>query len=81
MKKYITSTPNIMGGAPVIVGTRIPIAVIIQRLKEGYTVELIQEGYTWVPLKTIKGAIDELISKLSSPKDAAEILQTQTTAR
>lgn len=65
MRKYITSTPDIMGGAPVIAGTRIPIAVVVQRLKEGYTVEAIQEGYSWVPLETIEGAISELVDKLS----------------
>lgn len=81
MKKYITSTPDIMGGAPVITGTRIPIAVVVQRLKEGYTIEAIQEGYSWVSLKTIEGAISELVNKLSSSKDAAKILQAQAVAR
>lgn len=80
MKKYIVSKPDIMGGAPCIVGTRVPIAVIIQRLKEGYTIEAIHEGYSWVSLKKIEGAISELVDKLSSPKDASQILQTQTTA-
>ena len=80
MKKYITSKPDTMGGAPVMVGTRIPIAVVIQRLKEGSTIKEIHEGYSWVPLKTIEGAINELVQKLSSPKDATEILQTQAAA-
>ncbi len=80
MKKYITSKSDVMGGAPVIAGTRIPIAVIIQRLKEGHTVKEIHEGYSWVSLKTIEGAINELVEKLSSPKNATEILQTQAIA-
>lgn len=80
MKKYITSKLNTMGGMPVIVGTRIPIAVVIQRLKEGHTVKEIHEGYSWVPLKTLEGAINELVEKLSSPKDAPQILQTQAAA-
>ena len=41
MSKYITSTPDIMGGAPVIKGTRIPMEVILHRLKEGYPIEAI----------------------------------------
>lgn len=49
MKKYITSKSDVMGGAPCIVGTRIPIAVIVARLKEGYTLSQIHEGYPWVP--------------------------------
>ena len=77
MRKFITFKPDILGGAPVIVGTRIPIAVIIQRLKEGYTVEAIHKGYSWVSLKKIEGAIDELVKDLSQSKDASKILQTQ----
>jgi len=80
MKKYITSKPDTMGGMPCIVGTRIPIAVVIQRLKEGHSIKQIHDGYSWVPLQTIEGAISELVEKLSSPKDASEILQTQAAA-
>lgn len=65
-----------MGGAPVIIGTRIPLARIIFLLREGYTVEAISDEYPWVPLKTIDGAVRELVEKLSYSKDAAEILQT-----
>ena len=61
MGKYITSTPDIMGGAPVIKGTRIPIEVILHRLKEGNTLEAIQKMYTWVDMKTLAGAVDEAI--------------------
>ena len=77
MKKqsYISSKPDTMGGAPVITGTRIPIARILFLLKEGYTLEAIHDEYSWVPLKTIARAVDELVEKLSSSQDASEILQ------
>lgn len=76
MKKvsYISSKSNIMGGAPVVTGTRIPVAVIIQRLKEGYTVEAIHQGYPWVPLTVIKGAINELVMSLSESRHASETI-------
>lgn len=77
---YITSKHDVMGGMPCIIGTRIPIAVIVQRLKEGNTIEEIHEGYPWVSLKTLEGAVNELVAKLSSAKDAPKILQTQITA-
>ena len=80
MKKYITSKPDIMGGTPCIVGTRIPIAVIVARLKEGYTLTQIHEGYPWVPFKNLEKAVNELVDRLSSSKDASEILQTQASA-
>ncbi len=80
MKRYITSKSDIMGGAPCIVGTRIPIAVIVARLKEGYTLTQIHDGYPWVSLKNLEGAVNELVDRLSSTKDASEILQTQASA-
>src|SRR5439155_20831284 len=48
--KYITSTPTIMGGAPVVVGSRVPIAVIVSLLEQGYTVEAINDEFPHVPL-------------------------------
>lgn len=81
MKKYISTDPKIMGGAPVVVGTRIPIARILYLLKEGQTIKEIQEGYPWVPVKKLKGAVSELIDQLSSSEDATKVLQTQVAAR
>lgn len=75
MKKYVSTDPKIMGGAPVIAGTRIPMARIVFLLKEGYTVEAIQEDYPWVPLQKLKKAIAELVDRLSSSEDASKILQ------
>ncbi|HCS79215.1 TPA: hypothetical protein DIV55_05770 [Patescibacteria group bacterium] len=60
--KYITSSSGIMGGKPVISGTRIPISRILFLMKEGYTPELIQAQYPHVPLSTIEAAINEAIS-------------------
>jgi uncharacterized protein (DUF433 family) len=66
MGKYITSKPDIMGGAPVIKGTRIPIEVILHRLKEGNTLEAIQKMYTWVDMKTLAGAVEEAIQTVKT---------------
>jgi uncharacterized protein (DUF433 family) len=66
MKKYIISNPNIMGGAPVIKGTRIPIEVILHRLKEGNTIESIHKMYSWVDLKTLTGAVEEVIQTVTT---------------
>jgi uncharacterized protein (DUF433 family) len=46
MNKYIISNQNIMGGAPVIKGTRIPIEVILHRLKEGNSLAAIHKIYS-----------------------------------
>jgi uncharacterized protein (DUF433 family) len=66
MSKYISSTPDILSGTPVIKGTRIPIDAILYRLKEGYPLEAIHDMYSWVNIKTLEGAIDEAIQAVST---------------
>ena len=66
MRKYISSDPHIMGGAPVIKGTRIPIEVILHRLKEGNSMEKVHQMYSWVDLKTLTGAVEEAIQTVTT---------------
>jgi uncharacterized protein (DUF433 family) len=74
MKHYITSDPEIMGGQPCIVGTRIPISRILNLLKQGYTVEAIHDEYDWLNLKTLNGAIDEAIQVIAVTLHAKKVL-------
>jgi uncharacterized protein (DUF433 family) len=71
--KYITSTPDSMGGAPVIQGTRFPINVILYRLKEGYTLKAIHAMFKLVDLKTLEGAIDEASLLVSTTFHAKKV--------
>jgi uncharacterized protein (DUF433 family) len=59
MSKYIVSNPEILGGKPVINGTRIPVDQILFLLNDGYPVEAIHELYPQVSKETIKGTIEE----------------------
>lgn len=59
--KYLQSKPTILGGLLTIKGTRIPIDTILYRLKDGYTVNEIHEGWSYVPMDTLKGAIQEAL--------------------
>lgn len=71
MRKHIVSDPHILGGKPVITGTRIPIDQILFLLKDGFTIEAIHEQYPHVSVKTISSAIDEvslLINNASKSK-------------
>jgi uncharacterized protein (DUF433 family) len=52
MGKYIISDPDILGGTPVIKGTRVPIGRILFLLKDGYTLEAIHEDYPHIDLPT-----------------------------
>jgi uncharacterized protein (DUF433 family) len=76
MNKYIISNPDIMGGAPVIKGTRIPIEVILHRLKEGNSLAAIHKMYAWVDMKTLTGAIDEAIQTVTTTLHAKRVSQT-----
>ena len=71
MKHYITTDPEIMGGQPCIVGTRIPISTIFYRLRDGHSVEDIHDMYRWVPMETLKGAIDEAIAQFDAPSPSS----------
>ncbi|MBI4097104.1 MAG: DUF433 domain-containing protein [Candidatus Levybacteria bacterium] len=76
MKKYIISDSDIMSGAPVISGTRIPIARILYLLRDGYTLEQILKQYPHIKLKTLQGVIAELAEKVESKLYAPQISQT-----
>lgn len=69
--KYINNNPKIMGGIPVIVGTRIPIARILFLLKDGYTIDAIANDYPQVGKSTIEGAISEAIGNFEKPNAKA----------
>lgn len=72
MKKYITTDPNILGGKPVITGTRIPIDQILLLLKNGFTIEAINEEYPQLNLKKISGAVEEAVQLINN--NASQIL-------
>lgn len=80
MKKYITSKPDTMGGAPCIVGTRIPVDVILYRLKEGNTLKDLHKMYPWVEMEKFEGVLEELARKVNKINYDKTVPQTQTAA-
>jgi len=74
MKNYIESNPHILGGTPVIKGTRVPIARILFLLKDGYTLEAIHEDYPHVSMSTLSHAIDEAIEAFNTAVYAKKLL-------
>ena len=78
MSKYITSTPGIMSGDPVIAGTRIPVSRIIYLLSQGYTVKTLHEDYPWVSMKIFKEVIDEIVEIVNHSPDVTKVSQIQT---
>jgi uncharacterized protein (DUF433 family) len=71
MGRLITSDPKILGGKPVIAGTRIPVSLIFRLLKDGYTVEAIHEFYPQLSIKVINNVVDEIIKNTEQKLYAA----------
>ncbi len=53
--------PEILGGSPVISGTRIPIERIYQLIKQGYSVDDLKNEYSWVDKKKIQYTVAYLV--------------------
>jgi uncharacterized protein (DUF433 family) len=54
----VSSDPSVMGGAPVIRGTRVPAETIIAYLRAGYTAQEIFDDYPSLPLDGIQAVTD-----------------------
>lgn len=71
MKTYISSDPEIFGGAPVVKGTRIPIERIIFLIKDGFTLNGIHKQYPHIALDTLQGVIGELLNQVTQKTHAS----------
>ena len=54
--RYIRSDPEILGGTPVIDGTRIPVYAVLGRLRHGDTLEDLLDDYPRVPRDAFRAA-------------------------
>ncbi len=54
---YITSNPEILGGKPIIKGTRISVQMIIEWMASGATIDDIVQEYKHIPTEGIKEAL------------------------
>ncbi|MDO8571036.1 MAG: DUF433 domain-containing protein [Candidatus Daviesbacteria bacterium] len=61
LKKYITVDREILGGTPVISGTRIPVERIYELIKQGHSLEALKDEYSWVDEKKIQFTIAYLM--------------------
>jgi len=51
---YIHADPGILGGKPVIKGTRISVELLLERLANGWTETMIFESYPHLPKETLR---------------------------
>ena len=58
MGEHIEVNPKILGGKPVIKGTRIPVYLILELLSAGYDFKRIIEAYPSLTEEDIKAAVN-----------------------
>lgn len=78
LTKYIESKPEVLGGTPVIVGTRIPVERIYQLIKQGISLENIQGDYPWVDKKKIQYTIAYLMKAGLDDFEKTQKIQAST---
>ena len=65
----IETNPRIMLGKPVIRGTRIPVALVLNLLAHGYTPERVAEAYPQLTQEDVRAAM-EYAAMLADFKEA-----------
>lgn len=71
MTGIIDSNPNILGGKPIIKGTRIPVKFIFDMIGQGFSIDEILEEYPSLSKEMIKNIIEigrEVQDSLSETK-------------
>jgi len=71
LTERIEVNPRILGGKPVIKGTRIPVYLILELLSAGYDFERIVKAYPTLTEEDIKSAV-EYAAKVMKNEEAFE---------
>lgn len=58
IQPLIVSNPDIMGGKPVVAGTRITVELILEKLAAGETIEQILDSHPRLSREAIMAALD-----------------------
>jgi len=59
MSDVVTSNPNILGGTPVFVGTRVPVESLFEHLKRGRTIDYFLEQFPTVTREQVERLLDD----------------------
>jgi len=57
--KIISVSPEVMGGTPVFVGTRVPIQTFLEYIKAGESIDSFLEGFPTVKREQLIALLDE----------------------
>lgn len=58
-KQIITSSPDVMSGAPVFAGTRVPVQTLLDYLKGGDSIDEFLEGFPTVTREQVIAFLEE----------------------
>jgi uncharacterized protein (DUF433 family) len=64
----ITSDPEILGGKPVIAGTRISVQLILEKLRDGWSIQDLLDDYPHLTRDQIIAAIAYAASAMGMPR-------------
>lgn len=60
----ITSSPDVMGGTPVFVGTRVPVQTLLDYLEGGETIDDFLDGFPTVKREQVIAFLEEAKKKM-----------------
>ena len=65
-KRVVSSSADVMGGAPVFFGTRVPIATLIDYLEGGDSIDDFLEGFPTVTREQVVAFLEETKARVLS---------------
>ena len=63
-KKIVSSTPDVMGGAFVFAGTRVPVQTLIDYIQGGDSIDDILEGFPTVKREQVIAFLEEAKNRM-----------------
>jgi uncharacterized protein (DUF433 family) len=69
--RFISIDPDVFGGTPVFMGTRVPVAVLFENLADGLTLEEILESYPTLNRQTVLNVLKEAEASLEREQSVA----------
>jgi uncharacterized protein (DUF433 family) len=69
--RLISIDPDVFGGTPVFIGTRVPVAVLFENLADGLTLEEILEAYPTLNRETVLNVLKEAEASLEREQAVA----------
>jgi uncharacterized protein (DUF433 family) len=55
---YVSETPGVCGGYPVVRGTRTPVRLLVEAYRQVHTIEATQAAFPHLTLEQVRGALD-----------------------